>query len=231
MRPRSNRSVPDSDSSTGGTSPFPGPLSRTGGSAAGLLAFVVAVFVLHQLPAFLGDAGTWVDLVTPFVVLPVVAWALLDARAGRGVLSLALLAAAAYVDGHGIHLAANDIGHAHPSGTQHFWDEEFGHAEWHLGWVGLLAALCWADRDERLRRGPAALTAALLGVVLFTSTVEGGDWWLTVAATPLFVGWAAARRRPVVRTCAGGFLLASGLIAIWAIWQGGVPQFSEVGWL
>jgi hypothetical protein len=41
-----------------------------------LAAFAAAAFVLHQLPAFFGRVGTWIDLVTPLVVVGVAAWAL-----------------------------------------------------------------------------------------------------------------------------------------------------------
>jgi hypothetical protein len=38
-------------------------------------------------------------------------------------------------------------------------------------------------------------------------------------------------RRPVLTTCAGAYALAAALIGIWAAWHGGVPQFSDVGWV
>jgi hypothetical protein len=196
-----------------------------------LLVFAAATFVLHIGPGVAGDAGTWMDLVTPFVVVGAALWALLGAEADRRVLVLAFLAAVAYVDGHGIHLSANDIGHIERSGRQHFWDEEFGHAEWHLGWIGLLAALAWAAREERPQLGRGAAAAGLLGFALFTSTVEGGSWWLTLAAAPLFAVWALARPLPARTTIAAALLLATALIAAWAVLQDGVPQFSEVGWL
>ena len=106
----------------------------------GLLAFAIAVFVLHQLPAPIGEAGTWVDLATPLAVLGAAAWALRGARGAA--VATAVVGAVLYVDGHGIHLAANDIRHEHPTGSvedvAHFWDERFGHIEWHLG-----CSSCW----------------------------------------------------------------------------------------
>jgi hypothetical protein len=196
-----------------------------------LLVFALAVFAFHIGPGIAGDAGTWIDLATPFVVVGTAAWALLGAQADRRVLLLAFVAAIAYVDGHGIHLSANDIGHVARSGRQHFWDEEFGHAEWHLGWLGLLAALAWAAREERPQLGRGAASAALLGSALFISTVEGGSWWLTLAAAPPFAVWALLRPRPVRSTIAAALLLATALIGAWVVLQDGVPQFSEVGWL
>jgi hypothetical protein len=71
----------------------------------------------------------------------------------------------------------------------------------------------------------------LLGWTLFVSTVEGGSWWLELAATAVFVPWAVVSRRPFVVTVAASFGLAALLIGIWAVWQGGMPQFSDAGFL
>jgi hypothetical protein len=61
------------------------------------------------------------------------------------------------------------------------------------------------------------LAALVLGFTLFTSTVEGGTWWLELGATAVFVAWAAARPRPLLVTCAAAFVLAATLIGVWAI--------------
>jgi hypothetical protein len=202
-----------------------------------LVAFSAAVFVFHQLPSLAGDtAGDWIDLVTPFAVVAAAAFLLgLDAPAIA--LVIAVVGAVLYVDGHGIHLAANSIGHEQLTGdakdVTHFWDEEWGHAEWHLGWFVLVLAACLGEsgRPVRLQPWQASVSALLLGWALFVSTVEGSTWWLELGATAVFVPWAATARRPLLAACAGGFGFAALLIGIWALWQGGVPQFSEVGFL
>jgi hypothetical protein len=200
-----------------------------------LLAFAVSVFVFHHLPTAAGEAGEWVDLATPFAVVGAAAVLLVALRSPATALAVALLAALLYVDGHGIHLAANSIAGESPTGeaedTAHFWDERFGHLEWHVGWIGLIAAFCLADRARPLAleaRSEAGI-ALLLGVTLFTSTVEGGTWWLELGAAALFAVWAALERRPVVVTTAAAFAVGAVLIGVWAIWQGGVPEFSEAG--
>jgi hypothetical protein len=76
-----------------------------------------------------------------------------------------------------------------------------------------------------------AATALLLGFTLFTSTVEGGTWWLALAGALLFGAWTWKEPRPVVLTCAAGFGGAAILISAYAIWQGGVPQFTDAGLL
>ena len=198
------------------------------------VAFAFAVLVFHNVPAFAGDAGTWIDLVTPFAVIGAAAFGI--ARASLGVLVVGFVGAVLYVDGHGIHLAANDIGREEPAGdverVTHFWDETFGHLEWHVGWLLLLGALALADRERRrTSRGAVPLAAATLalGFTIFTNTVEGGDWWLTLAAAPIFAVLALRFRSSVAVAAAAALALASGLIGVWAAWHGGVPQFSEVG--
>lgn len=208
-----------------------------------LLAFAACFFLFHHLPAIAGDnAGDWIDLVTPFAVVAATAAVLTSVGASPAALLLCLVGAVLYVDGHGIHLAANSIGHeplvGHAKDVTHFWDERFGHIEWHLGWVTLVAALLVAEAasgtTRRFRPSSLALASAtvvLLGFTLFTSTVEGGTWWLELGAAAAFVVWGILAPRPLLTTCAGAFVGAAVLIAIWAIWHGGVPQFSDVGWL
>lgn len=77
----------------------------------------------------------------------------------------------------------------------------------------------------------AVAAAAVLGATLFASTVEGGTWWLLPTVALLLGVWALARPAPLLRTCAAGFGLAVLLLAAWAVWHGGVPEFSELGWI
>jgi hypothetical protein len=199
-----------------------------------LLAFATVFLVFHHVPSFAGDtAGDWIDLLTPFAVVASSAF-LLGRRAPGYAVAVAVVGAVLYVDGHGIHLAANSIGHEELSGdaedVTHFWDETWGHAEWHLGWFMLILGFCLAERARlvRVSRPFAVLGALFLAWTLFTSTVEGGTWWLELAATAVFVPWALVARRPLLSSFAAAFGLAALMIGIWALWQGGVPQFSEV---
>jgi hypothetical protein len=200
-----------------------------------LVAFAASVFVFHHLPTAAGDAGEWIDLATPFAVVGAAVVLLLALRPPATALVVAFLAALLYVDGHGIHLAANSIAAESLTGeaedTAHFWDERFGHLEWHLGWIGLLGAFCLADRrnPRPLATRVQALSALLLGFTLFTSTVEGGTWLLELAAAGFFAAWAALDRRPLLVATAAAFAVGAVLIGAWAAWQGGVPEFSEAG--
>jgi len=204
-------------------------------SAGGaLLAFAIVFAVFHHVPSFAGDtAGSWIDLVTPFAVVAASAF-LLGRGAPAHAIALALVGAVLYVDGHGIHLAANSIGHEELTGdaedVTHFWDETWGHIEWHLGWFVLIVAFALAERARLVRvpRWIVVVNAVLLGWTLFTSTVEGGTWWLELAVTAFLVPWAITARRPLLVSFAAAFALAAFMIGIWALWQGGVPQFTEV---
>jgi hypothetical protein len=204
-----------------------------------LLGFALSVFVFHQFPAFAGDrAGAAIDLLTPFAVIGFSAAALAGLGARRGAVVVALVAGTMYVDGHGMHLAANSI-HNETAATDvddviYFWDERLSHIEAVLGWFGLVAAFCLAEAGARpsadaRSRAPLAAAAVVLGWTFFTSTVEGQTWWLELPATVLFVAFAVREPGPVTRTAAAAFAIGAGLIAVWAIWHGGVPEFSDVG--
>jgi hypothetical protein len=90
-------------------------------------------------------------------------------------------------------------------------------------------ALADTGRGRPARAQLAA--AALLGWALFTNTVEGQDWFLTLAAGVAFSTWTIARPSRTRAACAAATLFASALIGVWAAWHGGVPQFSDVGWI
>ena len=203
------------------------------------VAFAAAVAVFHHLPLLAGavELHDAADLVTPFVVIAAALATLLSLRAPPRALAVAFIGAILYVDGHGIHLSANAVNgnplSGHAAKVAHFWDEQFGHVWWHLGWFGLVGAICIAESGQRvtLTRRQAAAIVVLLGPTLFTNTVEGGDWWLELAATAVFCTWALAARRTLLTAFAGAFALGAALIGIWTIWHGGVPQFSDLGWI
>ncbi len=199
------------------------------------LAFAAVFFVFHQLPSilFTDRVEAAVDVLTPFVVAAATVAVMLALGAPRGPVVAAVFAGVLYVHGHGVHLAANSI---HNEGAQgnlvYFWDERFSHIEAVLGWFGLVAAFCFAERvaPRSVSTSPAllALAALVLGWTFFTSTVEGQTWWLELPATVLFAITALRAPRPLVCTAAGAFAVGAALIAVWAIWHGGVPEFSAL---
>jgi hypothetical protein len=207
------------------------------------LAFAATFFVFHQFPSvlFTDRVEAAVDVLTPFAVAASTVAVILALGASRGPLLAAVVAGVMYVHGHGVHLAANSI---HNEGAQgdvvYFWDERFSHIEATLGWFGLVAAFCLAERvmprpSERVMpRSPGTspvllgLAAVVLGWTFFTSTVEGQTWWLELPAAALFGVWALRSPRPLLRASAGAFAVGALLIAVWAIWHGGVPEFTDL---
>src|SRR6476659_44376 len=96
------------------------------------LAWFVVVFAVGQQAGtvfrFLGEVGDtrwadWVDLLTPWAVLGVGLLVLLRAAADRRILLCYAGAGLLYAEGHALHLSANSISNARPSGIVHLWDE------------------------------------------------------------------------------------------------------------
>lgn len=196
------------------------------------LAFAALFFVFHQAWVILAVpvVGITVSVITPFAVVAATV-AVLRAFAAQGrVLLFAIAAGTTYVYGRGAHVAANSIQNEINAPIVTFWDERFGHVAGVLGWVGLVAAFCLAERARQRPWEPSpavlAMAGALFGWTTFTATVEGQTWWLQLAATAVFAGWALRTPRPLLRTAAGAFLLGALLIGAWALWHGGVPQIS-----
>jgi hypothetical protein len=199
------------------------------------LAFAAVFFVFHQFPSVLltDRVEAAVDVLTPFAVAAATVAVMLALWAPRGAIIAAVAAGVLYVHGHGVHLAANSI---HNEGVEdqvvYFWDERFSHIEAVLGWFGLVAVFCLAERRSPCSPNTSprllALAALLLGWTFFTSTVEGQTWWLELPTAAVFGVWALRAPRPLLRAAAGAFALGAVLIAAWAIWHGGVPEFSDL---
>lgn len=173
------------------------------------------------------------DLATPFAVVGSAAFLLWLMRPRPWVVALAVVAGLLYTSGHGIHLAANSVAGQplEPSvaRTIYFWDERLGHIEWHLGWIGLLAAFVLADPDSgRLRLGVGLATISMLGFALAGASVEGQTWWMVLAAAPLFAAWAATHRTHTPLVVGAAVLVAALGILSWAVYWGGMPQITEV---
>jgi hypothetical protein len=204
-----------------------------------LFAVVLAVFGLRHLPGVSDDASDWINLVTPFAVVAAAAGVLVPLGAGGVPLAVAVAGGILYVDGHGMHAAADAIRAEGLSGeaedVAYFWDEDLSHWELHAGLVLVVIAFCLAEGAARRPVAPepwtAAAAAAVLGGTLFAGTVEGGTWWLLPPAAVLLGAWALASRRPLLRACAAAFGLALVLLVVWVAWHGGVPEFSELGWI
>lgn len=231
---------------------------RVGRSGILAMAFSVAFLVLFLAPPFLPyrfdpyPLINWadvVDLATPLVLIPLYWLLLTDSLAPLtiGWVIAYLVLAAAWVDGHGIHLAANAIGHLlkeQPGPARdltEFFDERLGHYLWHSAALGLSVlvlirrARVPAQEGRPTWTGPAA--AGIYGFTLFLIGDEGGTAPLLVpfAAAVTAAAWPIRRRllsSPILAMFVLGNALALILFAVWFVyWGGKLPQFSDLGWI
>jgi hypothetical protein len=230
---------------------------------AALLAYAVALAAFLLVPPFLkasvGPPQAFTlqeaaDLLTPLVVIPL-AWLVFDLSGGLGRRGIAafLVIVALWVEGQGIHLAANAIGDAFPhDGAQAFYatvpgdldlwlDETLSHWMWHVAWVALsVLVLAAATRAGAPLVGRASLRAAVAGLVhgatFFLVSVEGVTTLVGIPASALILAWSLLEarhgraRQPVVT-----FFLVAMIVTLlgylgWAAlnhWT--LPEFSKVG--
>lgn len=228
-----------------------------------LLAYAVALAACLLVPPYLmasvGPPTAFTlqevaDLLTPLIVIPL-AWLVYDQAGGlgRGGFVAFLVIAAVWIEGQGIHLAANAIGDAFPHdsvkafygtgpGDLDLWlDETLSHWMWHAAWVGLstliFAAASRAPITAASRPSVAAGAAGFVhGVTFFLVTVEGVTTLLGIPASILLLVWTAltARRGLAGRPVASFFLVASvatliGYLVWGALHSWTLPEFSKVG--
>jgi hypothetical protein len=220
------------------------------------LVFAVAFIALFLAPPFLPfrfplyGLINWadvVDLLTPLILVPLY-WLLLVEfmpRPTKGWAVVFLVFAAAWVDAHGIHLAANAIGHLlkdQPGPARdltEFWDERFGHYLWHTAALALSALVLFAGaRSPEVRtdaRWPGIVAALVYGFALFLIGDEAGTapLMLTFGAAFIVAAWSIRKRilaSPILTMFGAGYALMIVLFAIWfVVWGGRLPQFSDLG--
>lgn len=202
-----------------------------------LIGFAVAVIIGHHIGVLLKPLGNlgpgvewadWVDLLTPYAVVGTALGVLLAAGATRRAWLIAALGTVVYVEGHGVHLAANSIGNARGNAQPvHLWDEVVGHYLWYAGLYLLLVALALTLRP--VPRGVGAWPlAALFGLTLATNGIEGGTPVFTLAVVLGFAVWGLRRRDALMILT---FSVTALLLTGWGLYWQGFPQFSELGWI
>ena len=215
---------------------------RDGGFGPWLVLLAIGYPVTHHIGtlfAGLGDVGStdtrwadWIDLITPYVVTGAAAGALRAARATRLTWMVFWFAAVLYTQGQSIHLAANSVGNAVPGQPAYLWDEHVGHYLWYIGFYLVVVALAVALADRRPRGGIGAHVLALLvGFTTFTNTVEGQTPWLGIGASVVLAGWGLLTRDGMGRLLLTAYGFAGLLFLGFGVWQGGFPEFSELGWI
>ena len=95
-----------------------------------------------------------------------------------------------------------------------------------------MVALALALADRRPRGGLAAhLLALAVGFTNFTNSVEGQTALLGIAAAVVFSVWGLLTRDGMGRLLLTAFGFSGLLFLVFGLWQGGFPEFSELGWI
>lgn len=190
------------------------------------------------------------DVFTPLVIIPLY-WLLFQLSPEKKFSLregfLFMIFAALWVEGQGMHLSANSIGGLLQEATEAdvysltlFYDEVLSHYIWQLGMVGLSTLILIRQWHHPLpvERSwlPLDLVAGVIhGFMFFVIVVEartaplGIPFAIAITLVGLIWGRNELRKQPLL-----AFYLASYGVAIlffmgWALYWGGLPQFSEVG--
>jgi hypothetical protein len=223
-----------------------------------LVFFLLLVFLRIPFPLY--PLMSWqdaLDILTPLALIPLY-WLLFKIAAGKGPIlweEIAfMLLAALWVEGQGMHLAANsinnlienlaereviDIQQTYIYQLTYFYDEYLSHYLWHLGVVGLAALLVyrdWKRPDAILTLWWAAILAGLLyGFTLFCIFLEGQTLALglpfVLIITLFGVIWGRKHlgRKPLLAFFFISCLVAALMLVGWGLYWGGFPQFTDVG--
>ncbi len=222
-----------------------------------VFALCFAVFIIT--PAFLGqqfkpyplmDNGDVFDLLTPVVLIPVY-WSLFQIHREKLPIQketiVFLVLSALWVEGQGMHLAGNSIGHltegltgSDVAALTHFYDEVLSHYLWHIGMVGLSALLIY-----RQWKNPFTGENSGLGFEITAGIIHGFNYFITVveaATAPLGVPFAVLvviftlvwgrgklRQQPILAFFFVAYVVAILFFLGWGLYWGGLPEFSKVG--
>jgi len=223
------------------------------------LAFAILFAVFIVLPGLISNQfapyellknGDILDLFTPLVLIPLY-WLLFqiapDKKPSQGEVIAFLVLAAMWIEGQGMHLAANAIGHltkdivgSDIETLTHFLDEVLSHYLWHLGLVGLSVLLIY-----RQWKNPFIESKGGMGMVIAAGIIHGFNYFLTIveaATTPLGVPFAVLvvlataiwgrknlRQQPVLTFFFVAYLVATLFFLGWGLYWGYLPEFSQVG--
>jgi hypothetical protein len=220
--------------------------------------FLLLIFFRIPLPFYpLMSYQDALDLLTPVVLIPLY-WLMFRYTGGEksslGQEIAFMILAALWVEGQGMHLAANSIdnlieGLARQQvidilGTEiyqltYFLDEHLSHYLWHIGVMGLAALLMYMDwkRTEGIAtQWWAAILAGLIyGFTLFCIFLEGQTvalglpFILVVTLLGLFWWRRQMAHKPVLAFFFLSCLVATVFFIGWGLYWGGFPQFTEVG--
>ena len=213
-----------------------------------VFAVLFAVFIVG-LPFLSSQFGPYplmktqdaVDLLTPMVLIPVY-WLLFQLEPGRsaknGEMIAFLMLAALWVEGQGIHLAANSIGHlteafggSTAASLTYFYDEILSHYMWHAGIIGLSLLLIlrqWRQPfvGQLSDLGREVGAGVLHGLSFGLMVLEGVTAFMGLPVAGLVVlfvlGWGRGRLRqqPVLAFFFVAYLTATILFLAWRLYWG-----------
>lgn len=194
--------------------------------------------------------GDFFDIFTPLILMPLY-WLLfrLDANKAPGLKEnlIFLLLVAFWVEGQGIHLSANSIGHFLKDMTgsdiynlSSFYDEVLSHYLWHFGLFGLSALIIFRQWKNPFTEGQAVswlliLAGIIHGFTLFVIVIEGRTtplgvpFVILVTSLGLIWGWKRFSQQPLLLFFFVACLVATVFFTGWGIYWHGLPEFSEVG--
>jgi hypothetical protein len=223
-----------------------------------LVFFLLLIF--FRIPFPLYPFMSWqdaLDILTPLVLIPIY-W-LLFRYASSERPSLAeeivfLILACLWVEGQGMHLAANSVnnlseGLAKSGGLNiltsniyslaYFMDEHLSHYMWHLGVIGLAVLIIfrqWRKPAEASTNWWMVVPAGIIyGFICFCIFLEGqtvilGFPFVTILTLVILI-WQrkALKQRTITAFFLVSFLVATVFFTGWAAYYKGFPQFSDVG--
>lgn len=194
--------------------------------------------------------GDVLDLLTPLVLIPLY-WLLFQIHPRRSPsqkeMLVFLILAALWVQGQGMHLVANSIGHLTPPDSSseieqltYFYDEILSHYIWHFGLVGLSALLIyrqWQNPFFKQRSGlKFEITAGIIhgfnyfiDVVESATTILGVPFAVGVVLFTLIWGRQHLRQQPILAFFFVSYSIACLFFLGWGLYWGGLPEFSKVG--
>ena len=223
-----------------------------------VLVFSIAFAIFIMGPPLLGiEFGPYplmqiadvLDLFTPLVLLPLY-WLLFRLDGKPATISenlLFMIFIAFWALGQGMRLSANSIGNIMEGMEStdifkltHFYDETLSHYLWHFGVISLSGLLIYRQwRNPITTEKPAKVLLVLAGIfygfTFFAMVIEGVTvpMSLPLGVLLLAVTFILGRKRfneePIIFMFFIAYLIATILFAVWGIWQGGFPEFTEVG--
>lgn len=219
------------------------------------LAFTVFIIVpgvisISFFPYPLITVSNVIDLLTPLVLMPLYYLLLYFGSSEKPNLRsmiVFMILGAVWVEGQGMHLAANSIGHwiAEAMGDEinqvtHFYDEVLSHYLWHFGVVALSAQLIYRQWRYPLSNQPPGLIQELTAGILYGLTIaimglEGGTVPLmfpfSILAVLLCILWGRGnfRQQKLITFFLIGYGISTLVFIIWGLIYGGFPQPSELG--